>query len=98
MKSEAPFKRPSLKEALDAWKKLLAERGYVNTLEVDFKRYVGAQIGIYNPDGEKVGRVSHLRNKEVLFVVGPHRGRVARAFDAISPGPGAPEPSAAGSC
>ena len=28
MKSEAPFKRPSLKEALDAWKKLLAERGF----------------------------------------------------------------------
>ena len=77
---------------------LLAERGYVNTLEVDFKRYVGAQIGIYNPGGEKVGRVSHLRNKEVLFVVGPDRGRVARAFDAIGPAAGSPEPSAAGSC
>jgi hypothetical protein len=28
MKSDAPFKRPSLAEALDAWKKLLAERGF----------------------------------------------------------------------
>ena len=28
MKSEAPLTRPSLKEALDAWKKLLAERGF----------------------------------------------------------------------
>ena len=28
MKSDAPFKRPSLQEALDAWKKLLAERGF----------------------------------------------------------------------
>ena len=28
MKAEAPFKRPPLKEALDAWKKLLAERGF----------------------------------------------------------------------
>jgi adenine-specific DNA-methyltransferase len=41
----------------------------VATIENDFKRYVGAQIGIYNPQGEKVGRVSHLRNKEYLYVV-----------------------------
>jgi adenine-specific DNA-methyltransferase len=38
---------------------------------VDYKRYVGAQIGIYNPRGEKVGRVSHLRNKELLYIVTP---------------------------
>ena len=38
-------------------------------LERDYKRYVGAQIGIYNPAGEKVGAVSHLRNTEFLFVV-----------------------------
>ncbi|RMH40528.1 MAG: DNA methyltransferase, partial [Deltaproteobacteria bacterium] len=36
-------------------------RGKVATIERDFKRYVGAQIGIYNPSGEKVGRVSHIR-------------------------------------
>ncbi len=47
---------------------LLGERGEVRVLEVDFKRSVGAQIGIHNPRGEKVGRVSHLRNKEHLFV------------------------------
>ncbi|MBP7275379.1 MAG: DNA adenine methylase [Kiritimatiellae bacterium] len=41
----------------------------VVTLAHDYKRYVGAQIGIYNPRGEKVGRVSHLRNTEYLFVV-----------------------------
>jgi adenine-specific DNA-methyltransferase len=41
----------------------------VRVFENDFKRYVGAQIGIYNPRGEKVGRVSHLRNKEYLYVV-----------------------------
>ena len=28
------------------------------------------QIGIHSPTGEKVGRVSHLRNREFLFVVG----------------------------
>jgi adenine-specific DNA-methyltransferase len=41
----------------------------VTTIENDFKRYVGAQIGIYNPQGERVGKISHLRNKEYLYVV-----------------------------
>lgn len=40
----------------------------VTTIENDFKRYVGAQIGIHNPKGEKVGKVSHLRNKEYVYV------------------------------
>ena len=31
------------------------ELGYVGRIDVDSKRYVGAQIGIYNPSGEKVG-------------------------------------------
>ncbi|MFO1054444.1 MAG: DNA adenine methylase [Planctomycetota bacterium] len=48
---------------------LLATRGPVHVHEIDYKRYVGAQIGIYNPSGERVGAVSHLRNKELLFVV-----------------------------
>jgi adenine-specific DNA-methyltransferase len=48
---------------------LLAPRGALRTIELDHKRYVGAQIGIYNPRGEKVGRVSHVRNKEFLYVV-----------------------------
>jgi len=43
--------------------------GNVVTIENDFKRYVGAQIGIHNPRGEKVGKVSHLRNKEFVYVV-----------------------------
>jgi adenine-specific DNA-methyltransferase len=50
--------------------RLLSRKGHVYKLDVDFKRYVGAQIGIYNPSGEKVGKVSHLRNKEHLFLVG----------------------------
>lgn len=43
--------------------------GKVTTIESDFKRYVGARIGIYNPQGEKVGTVSHLTNKEYVYVV-----------------------------
>lgn len=50
---------------------LLGQRGHVTVIEQDFKRYVGAQIGIYNLRGEKVGRVSHLRNKEYLYLVTP---------------------------
>lgn len=42
----------------------------VRLLEFDSKRYVGAQIGIYNPDGIKVGKVRRLRNIEYVFVAG----------------------------
>jgi adenine-specific DNA-methyltransferase len=48
---------------------VLSRRGEVHTVEADYKRYVGAQIGIHNPSGKKVGKVSHLRNKELLYVV-----------------------------
>ncbi len=44
----------------------------VYTIQTDYKRYVGAQIGIYNPQGEKVGKVSHLRNIEYLYVASRH--------------------------
>ncbi len=64
---------------------LLGGVGQVRVLEVDYKRYVGAQIGIFNPRGEKVGRVSHLRNKEYLFVVGLDGARLPDRLD----GPGA---------
>jgi adenine-specific DNA-methyltransferase len=50
---------------------ILRERGSVGVIENDYKRYVGAQIGIWNPKGAKVGKVSHLRNKENLYVVAP---------------------------
>jgi adenine-specific DNA-methyltransferase len=63
---------------------LLAERGYVGRIDVDAKRYVGAQIGIYNPRGERVGRISHLRNQEHLFVVGPDRARIEAVIHAVA--------------
>lgn len=50
--------------------RLLGEKGHVARIDVDFRRYVGARIGIHNPAGEKVGRVSHVRNTEHLFLVG----------------------------
>lgn len=48
---------------------LLSQKGKVSVQTIDYKRYVGAQIGIYNPSGKRVGEVSHLRNKEYLYVV-----------------------------
>lgn len=48
---------------------LLAKRGRVSTLATDYKRYVGAQIGIYNPDGVKVGKVGHLYNQEYIYIL-----------------------------
>ncbi|MCX4248083.1 DNA adenine methylase [Paraliomyxa miuraensis] len=47
----------------------LARHGTVFVVTKDFKRYVGAQIGIYNPSGDKVGTVSHLRNEEYIYLV-----------------------------
>jgi adenine-specific DNA-methyltransferase len=46
-----------------------AER--VVSLAFDSKRYVGAQIGIHNPAGERVGEVGRLRNREYIVVAGP---------------------------
>lgn len=56
------------REELEA---MLAARGRVRVVEHDYKRYVGAQIGIYNPRGEKVGEIGRLRNREYLYIVTP---------------------------
>ncbi len=64
------------REELEA---MLAPRYHVRVVSTDFKRYVGAQIGIYNPRGEKVGRVSHLRNREMLFLASVDAAAAERA-------------------
>ena len=48
---------------------LLRERGSVSRCVVPHPRYVGHQIGIYNPAGVKVGTPGHGRNRELLFLV-----------------------------
>jgi adenine-specific DNA-methyltransferase len=64
---------------------LLSDRGEVFVMEQDFKRYVGAQIGIHNPSGVKVGQVSHLSNKEYLFIVPKDPSNVQLPIGALSP-------------
>ena len=54
----------------------------VRMLAFDSKRYVGAQIGIFNPAGVKVGTVSRLRNVEYVFVAGP-TAKVDAAMGAV---------------
>ena len=58
-------------------REMCAARGAVEVLEFDSRRYVGAQIGIHNPSGERVGSVSHVRNLEYLLIAGERR-EVAR--------------------
>ncbi|MGE4030829.1 MAG: DNA adenine methylase [Thermoleophilia bacterium] len=64
---------------------LLAGRGHTAMLGIDVPRYVGARIGIHNPAGERVGRVSHVRTTEWLIVSGPRRDAVRAALGAASP-------------
>lgn len=40
----------------------------IEVMEVPYQRYIGAKIGIHNQKGEKVGKVSHTENKELLFL------------------------------
>jgi adenine-specific DNA-methyltransferase len=51
-------------------------------LAFDSARYVGARIGIHDPSGRKVGRVSHLRNTEYMVLAGP-RARVRTMVAAV---------------
>lgn len=76
--NEGYLRRDEMEELLRG---LYNRQAFVETIETDYKRYVGAQIGIYNPQGEKVGEVSHLRNKEYLYVVANRP--VAEALDGL---------------
>ena len=47
-----------------------AARGDVEVLGFDSRRYVGAQIGVFNPRGDRVGEPTHLHNVEFLVLSG----------------------------
>ncbi len=68
---------------LDELRDMCAVHGDVVALAFDSKRYVGAQIGIHSPTGEKVGTVGHTRNLEYVVVAGDP-GRVARSTAAFA--------------
>jgi adenine-specific DNA-methyltransferase len=55
---------------VDELETLCGEGRSVATLAFDSARYVGARIGIFDPSGVKVGKVSHLSNHELLVIAG----------------------------
>ncbi|MDR7363834.1 DNA adenine methylase [Nocardioides marmoribigeumensis] len=57
----------------------------VALLGFDARRYVGAQIGVFNAAGERVGQARRLRNVEHLLVAGPS-ARVEAAVAAVEGG------------
>jgi len=61
---------------------LCAPKGHVVAFEVDSKRYVGSQIGIYNKSGDLVGKPSHQRNTEYLIMAGD-KTRIRRMLNAL---------------
>lgn len=56
--------------SLEQLVKLCENRGAVKTLDIDFKRYVGAKIGVFNKQGERVGSPGRGRNLEHLIICG----------------------------
>jgi len=67
-------------DELRAW---CERRGHVDVVGFDSRRYVGAQIGVFNPQGRRVGEVSHLHNVEYLVLSGD-RALVQRAVQSSS--------------
>jgi len=65
----------------DELRDMCAVHGHVEMLAFDSRRYVGAQIGIHNPQGERVGTVSHVRNQEYVVIAGA-RDEVRRLVEA----------------
>jgi adenine-specific DNA-methyltransferase len=68
--------------AVDELEALCGQGREVATLTFDSARYVGARIGIFDPSGVKVGRVSHLSNHELLVIAG-EGALVRRVVDAV---------------
>jgi len=50
-------------------RELLAARGRVSEVRIPHPRYIGHRIGVFNPQGEKVGTPGPASNHEHLFVV-----------------------------
>lgn len=53
--------------------KVASERGHVRVFDIDFKRYVGAKIGVFNKAGDRVGEPGESRNVEHILICGEKR-------------------------
>lgn len=68
---------------MDDLREWCASRGHLEVLGFDSRRYVGAQIGVFNPQGERVGEPTRLRNVEYLVLCG-ERSVVERCCAAVA--------------
>ena len=68
---------------MDELREWCEPRGHVDVLAFDSRRYVGAQIGVFNPQGERVGEPTRMRNVEYLVLCGD-RAMVQRASAAVT--------------
>jgi len=66
---------------------MLSGRGEVRVFEYRSRRYIGAQIGVFNRKGKRVGQAGKLYNKELLFVAG-----APQVVSQVEAGVGAPGP------
>ena len=57
-------------------------RGHVEIMDVDFKRYIGSQIGVYNKAGERVGTPGATRNTEHVLIAG-EKAKVKQIFESV---------------
>lgn len=58
------------------------QRGHVEVVDVDFKRYVGSQIGVYNKQGQRVGTPGAKRNVEHIIIAG-EKATVKKMVDSV---------------
>ena len=56
---------------VDDLAEMASVRGAVEVLAFDSRRYIGSQIGVFDPNGKKVGRAGRARNTEFVVVAGP---------------------------
>ena len=67
---------------MDELREWCAARGHTEVVGFDSRRYVGAQIGVFNPQGDRVGEPTHLHNVEYLVLSG-ERDLVERSVEEI---------------
>ena len=72
--------------------RMLGRNRRVHVLSRGYARYVGAKIGIHDPQGRKVGQPGRLRNTEYLFVATPDDcAWRPTGVEGFEPEPAAPE-------
>ena len=67
---------------VDELREWCVPRGHTEVVGFDSRRYVGAQIGVFNPQGDRVGEPTHFHNVEYLVLSG-ERELVDRSVEAL---------------